>query len=66
MLLKGLDHSVYAGGRDAEETFDITLGWSLAVDCRVCIDERQVLALSVAPWSGVVICRGRRHEGEFH
>lgn len=63
MLLKGLDHVVHGGGRGAKETLHIALGRGLAMDGGVSIDERQVLALPVGPWRGVVIGGGRRHEG---
>lgn len=52
LSLKGLEHIVYTGGRGAEETFHIALGWGLSMDCGVGVDERQVLALPVCPLNG--------------
>ena len=41
------DHLVNAGGRDAEEALELGLGWRLAVEQDVGVDEGQVLALLV-------------------
>lgn len=65
VLFKGLEHIVHTGGRSVEEALHVALGRCLALDDGVCIDERQVLALSVSPCSGFVILAGHGHEGEY-
>jgi hypothetical protein len=56
--LKLDDHLVDRGRRDSKELLEIGLGWRSAVEQRVCVNERQVLALLLGEFAGCAAGHG--------